>query len=83
MKEKDTSIIGLEFIDHFDVGDIVRYCGETFQDCVELKTGIILDIFSINIIDGNFPHAKVYVMGYDKQELVMLSNLTLLYKVSD
>ena len=27
--------------------------------------------------------ANVYVMGYDKQESVMLGNLTILYKVSD
>ena len=85
MKKKDFSIVGREFMDHFDVGDIVRFCGDSFDDCVEIKTGIILDIFSISLIDGNFnfPHAKVYVMGYDASELVMLANLTLLYKVSD
>jgi hypothetical protein len=83
MSKRDTSVIGVEFIEHYNIGDVVRYCGETFQDCVEVKTGIILDISSIYFDDGNFPHAKIYVMGYDKQELVMLSNLTLLYKVSD
>jgi len=33
------------------------------------------------LIDTDFPYANVYVMGHDRQETVMLGNLTILYKV--
>lgn len=83
MKKKNTLSAEDIFINCYRVGDIVRYCGDDFDDCVEVKTGIILDIYSMQLFDGNFPYANVYVMGYDKQESVMLGNLTILYKVSD
>ncbi len=83
MKKKNSLSAEDIFINCYQVGDIVRYCGDDFDDCVEVKTGIILDIYSMQLFDGNFPYANVYVMGYDKQESVMLGNLTILYKVSD
>tara|TARA_R100001594_G_scaffold110823_3_gene145576 strand:- start:839 stop:1087 length:249 start_codon:yes stop_codon:yes gene_type:complete len=82
MKNNQT-IIGEEFLDQYNVGDIVRYCGDTFQDCIELRVGIILDIINLSLWNEIYLHAKVYVMGHDKEELVMLGNLTILYKVSD
>lgn len=83
MKKKNLSPSEDSFINCYQVGDIVRYCGDDFDGCVEMKTGIILDIYNMQLFDGDFPYANVYVMGYDKQESVMLGNLTILYKVSD
>ena len=84
MKNKiNSSSIDSKFVKHYEIGDIVRYCGDDFGDCVELKTGIILDIYYMSLFDGDFPYADVYVMGHDKQESVMLGNLAILYKVSD
>ena len=70
-----------DFVGCYKIGDIVRYCGDDFDECIELKTGIILDIYDMPLFDGDFPYANVYVMGYDRQETVMLGNLTILYKV--
>jgi len=71
----------MDFVDCYKIGDIVRYCGDDFDNCIELKTGIILDIYKMPLIDTDFPYANVYVMGHDRQETVMLGNLTILYKV--
>ena len=81
--KRDQTIIEEEFISQYNIGDIVRYCGDDFDDCIELRTGIILNIYYMPLFDGDFHYADVYVMGHDKQESVMLGNLTILYKVSD
>ena len=70
-------------MDLYKVGDIVRFCGDDFGDSVEIKTGIILNIFVISLSEREFPHAHIYVLGDDKRELVLLGNLILLYKVCD
>ncbi len=81
MIKRDLSIVGSEFLDFYKIGDVVRFCGDDFGESIELKTGIILDICNLSLSDGIFSHAEIYVMGYDRLELVLLGNLTLLYKV--
>jgi hypothetical protein len=78
-----TSVVGEKFLELYKIGDIVKFCGDDFGDSLELKTGIILNIFVITLSGREFPHAKIYVLGDDKRELVLLGNLTLLYKVCD
>jgi len=83
MIEHKTSVVGKGFLDLYKVGAIVRFCGDDFDDSVEIKTGIILNIFVISLSEREFPHANIYVLGDDKRELVLLGNLILLYKVCD
>lgn len=76
MMSSDLPVIGLDLLDKFSIGDLVNW-----KKLVEDKTGIILKIFTKESGDREFPCAEVYVMGHDRQETVMLGNLTILYKV--
>jgi len=78
MTHKESPVIAEELLKDYSIGDIVRYCAD---DSVKIKTGIILDIYNVVLEEREFPHANVYVMGQDERELVLLGNLTLLYKV--
>ena len=80
MSHRDLPIIGEELLVRYCVGDLVKYCGDNL---IEIKTGIILDIYNIALSERKFPHADVYVMGEDKTECVLLGNLTILSKVTD
>ena len=73
-------IIGEDLLNRFCVGDLVKFCAE---DMVKIKTGIILDIYTVALSERRFPHANVYVMGDDKTETVLLGNLTIISKVSN
>ena len=77
---KDLPVIGEELLEHYNVGDLVKYCGD---DLLEIKTAIILDIYNLRLSERMFPHAKVYVLGQDRHEHILLGNLTILSKVSD
>ena len=73
-------LVGEDLLGRYSVGDLVKFCAE---DMVEMKTGIILDIYTVALSERRFPHANVYVMGYDKTETVLLGNLTIISKVSN
>jgi hypothetical protein len=80
MSHRDLPIIGEGLLDNYSVGDLVKFCGDNM---IEIKTGIILDIYTIALSERKFPHADVYIMGEDKTECVLLGNLTILSKVSN
>ena len=73
-------IIGEDLLTYFQVGDLVKYCAE---DMVEIKTGIILEMYTLPLSMRRFPHATVYVMGLDKREEVLLGNLTILSRINN
>tara|TARA_R100001163_G_C5057216_1_gene193725 strand:- start:7 stop:255 length:249 start_codon:yes stop_codon:yes gene_type:complete len=73
-------IIGEDLLNRFCIGDLVKFCAE---DMVKIKTGIILDIYTVALSERRFPHANVYVMGDDATETVLLGNLTIISKVSN
>jgi len=75
MSHRDLPIIGEGLLDNYSVGDLVKFCGDNM---IEIKTGIILDIYTIALSERKFPHADVYIMGEDKTECVLLGNLTIL-----
>jgi len=70
-------VIGEELLDKFAVGDLVNW-----KKLVEDKTGIILEIFTKESGDREFPCARVYIMGDDLRVEVLLTNLTNVSKVS-
>ena len=70
--------IGKELIEQFSVGDLVSW-----KRLVEDKTGIVLEIFIAEASSRQFPFAKVYIMGEDLRDNVLLSNLTNLSRVQD
>jgi hypothetical protein len=78
MRSGETPIIGEDLLNRFSAGDLVRYCAE---DMIRIKTGIILDTYTIPLSERRFPHADVYVMGEDITEIVLLGNLTIVSKV--
>jgi hypothetical protein len=80
MTHRELPVIGEELLDDYSVGDIVRYCAD---DLIEMKTGIILDIYNRTLSERRFPHANIYVMGENIREEVLLGNLTILSKVSN
>tara|TARA_R110002167_G_scaffold216091_1_gene420920 strand:+ start:437 stop:679 length:243 start_codon:yes stop_codon:yes gene_type:complete len=80
MTQRNLPVIGEELLKRFSVGDLVQYCADNL---VEIKTGIILDIYNLPLSEREFPHAYVYVMGRDEREQVLLGNLTILSKVTD
>jgi len=67
-------IIGENLMEEFDIGSIVRW----IHDLRHEKVGIILEIYTQKMANRLFPHAKVYVMGEDKHEEVLLSILTII-----
>lgn len=71
-------VIGEELFSKFKIGDLVRYCAD---DLVKVKTGVVLDMYSIPLSSRMFPHALIYVFGEDKSEEVLLGNLTFVDKV--
>lgn len=73
-------IIGEALLDRYSIGDLVKFCAE---DMVRIKTGIILDIYTVALSERRFPHASVYVMGEDTTETILLGNLTIISKVSN
>ena len=73
-------IIGEDLLNRFDAGDLVKYCAE---DMVKVKTGIILDTYTIPLSERRFPHADIYVIGEGRTETVLLGNLTIISKVSN
>jgi len=73
-------IIGEDLLNRFDAGDLVKYCAE---DMVRVKTGIILDTYTITLSERRFPHADIYVIGEGRTETVLLGNLTIISKVSN
>jgi len=71
-------VIGEDLLEQFSVGDLVswkRLCDD--------KTGIILKIFITEASSRQFPFAKIYIMGEDTRDNVLLSNLTNLSRVQD
>tara|TARA_R100000322_G_C5434692_1_gene189424 strand:+ start:90 stop:332 length:243 start_codon:yes stop_codon:yes gene_type:complete len=80
MNYRNLPIIGEDLMKRYRVGDLVKYCAD---DLVKIKTGIILEIYTVALSERKFPHADVYVMGEDKTERVLLGNLTILSKVSN
>ena len=56
----------------YSSGDLVMW----IHDLKTEKTGIILEIYNQRLANRLFPHAKIYVMGEEKHEEVMLSSLT-------
>ena len=80
MNYRNLPIIGEDLLSLYKAGDLVKYCGD---DLVEIKTGIILDIYNVALSERMFPHADVYVFGENKAERVLLGNLTILSKVTD
>jgi len=80
MTQRNLPVIGEELLKRFSVGDLVQYCADNL---IEIKTGIILDIYNLPLSEREFPHASVYVMGGDVREQVLLGNLTILSKVAD
>lgn len=67
-------IIGENLMEEFNIGSIVRW----IHDLRHEKVGIILEIYTQKMAGRLFPHAKVYVMGEDKHEEVLLSILTII-----
>jgi len=71
-------IIGEDLLEQFSVGDLVSW-----KRLVQDKTGIILEIFITEASSRQFPFAKIYIMGEDTRDNVLLSNLTNLSRVQD
>ena len=67
-------IIGENLMEEFDIGSIVRWV----HDLRHEKIGIILEIYTQRMANRLFPHAKVYVMGEDRLEEVLLAILTII-----
>ena len=80
MSYRELPIIGEDLLQLYNVGDLVKYCGD---DLIQIKTAIILDIYNLPLSERMFPHATVYVIGENVHERVLLGNLTILSKVSD
>ena len=67
-------IIGEELMNQFSVGSLVRW----IHDLRHEKVGIILEVYTERLSNRLFPHAKIYVMGDDTHEQVLLSSLTII-----
>ena len=80
MSHAEMPIIGEDLLNRFDAGDLVKYCA---GDMVKVKTGIILDTYTIPLSERRFPHADIYVIGEGRTETVLLGNLTIISKVSN
>ena len=80
MTYRELPLIGEELLEDYSIGDVVKYCADSL---LEMKTGIILDIYSRTLSERRFPHATIYVIGENTREEVLLGNLTILSKVSN
>ncbi len=69
-------IIGEDLLDLFQIGDLVRWV----HDLRIEKVGIILEVSTIKMANRMFPHARLYIMGEDKHEDILLSSLTKISK---
>jgi hypothetical protein len=69
-------IIGEELLDSFQIGDLVRWV----HDLRTEKAGIVLEIYTERMANRMFPYAKIYIMGEDKYEALLLSSLTKISK---
>jgi hypothetical protein len=76
--KKKLPVIGEELVTRFSNGELVSW-----TEMINDKTGIILDIFMLESGNREFPAAKVYVMGDDKQTEILLSNLINLSRHKD
>lgn len=66
-------IIGENLMKRFSVGFLVRWVHDLRYE----KMGIVLEVYTERMSNRLFPHAKVYVMGEDKHEEILLSSLTI------
>tara|TARA_R110000824_G_C14810873_1_gene635568 strand:+ start:359 stop:586 length:228 start_codon:yes stop_codon:yes gene_type:complete len=69
-------VIGEELLNEFKIGDLVGW-----KKLVENKTGIVLNVFTKESGDREFPCANVYIMGEDRRVDILLTNLTNLSRV--
>lgn len=72
-------IIGEELFDRFKIGDLVMW----FHDLHTEKTGIILEISTEQYGNRKFPSAKVYPMGSEKHQTLLLASLRNITQTSD
>ena len=63
-------------MNEFKIGDLVGW-----KKLVENKTGIVLNVFTKESGDREFPCANVYIMGEDRRVDILLTNLTNLSRV--
>ena len=76
MMSNSLPVIGKDLLGKFDIGDLVGW-----KKLVENKTGIILNVFTKESGDREFPCANVYIMGEDRRVDILLTNLTNLSRV--
>lgn len=69
---KEIPIIGEELFERFKVGDLVLW----IHDLKTERTGIILELGTEQYGNRKFPSAKVYVMGFEKSQTILLASLT-------
>ena len=69
-------VIGEDLLNEFKIGDLVGW-----KKLVENKTGIVLNVFTKESGDREFPCANVYIMGEDRRVDILLTNLTNLSRV--
>lgn len=79
MSSEKMPIIGEALLEKYNTGDIVTWV----HDLRTEKVGIILDVFNAKFSNRLFPTAKIYIMGEDKHEEVLLSSLTNISNIDD
>jgi len=72
-------VIGEELLSEYDCGDLVMW----IHDLKTEKTGIVLEVYTEKLASRLFPYAKVYVMGDDSHEEILLSSLRNISKTKD
>ena len=72
-------IIGFELMSKYHSGDLVVW----IHDLKIEKTGIVLEVFTERLSNRRFPYAKIYVMGDDQHENILLSSLRNISKIKD
>jgi len=72
MTSNQLPVIGEELLNRFKVGDLVVW----IHDLKTQRTGIILEIGSEQYGNRKFPSAKIYVLGVEKHQTILLSSLT-------
>jgi len=79
MSSENLPIIGEHLLKNYNTGDIVTWV----HDLRTEKIGIILDVFNAQFSNRLFPTAKIYIMGEDRHEEVLLSSLTNISNIKD
>jgi uncharacterized protein YijF (DUF1287 family) len=79
MSSENLPIIGEHLLKNYNTGDIVTWV----HDLRTEKIGIILDVFNAKFSNRLFPTAKIYIMGEDRHEEVLLSSLTNISNIKD